>query len=389
MGSKKRERLINTGVNTRVIHHQEDFSEATGSIMPPIFPTSTFVHGNEDGFDYTRSGNPNFRILESVLSDLEECQFASVFSSGVAAITAIVSSLKAGDLILCEENLYGCTVRLFEQVFNRFGLKTLWIDFTKSNFKEVIAKNKPSMIWIESPTNPLLKIIDIEEICNFSNKMHIPVVVDNTFATPLLQRPLKLGATLSLTSTTKYINGHSDALGGAVCTEDSTWRDKLNFAQKALGLNPSPFDCWLITRGIKTLPLRLERQINNASKIANQLANNPLIKSVRYPFRNDHPQCKLAKRQMALGGAIVTATINANQDQTYSFCKSLHFFKMAESLGGIESLVCHPATMTHASVPKETKLKIGITDSLIRFSVGCENIEDLSADLNQAFGIIS
>ncbi len=389
MGSKKRERLINTGVNTRVIHHKENFSEETGSIMPPIFPTSTFVHGNEDGFDYTRSGNPNFRILESVLSDLEECQFSSVFSSGVAAITAIVSSLKAGDLILCEENLYGCTVRLFEQVFNRFGLKTLWIDFTKSNFQEVISNHKPAMIWIESPTNPLLKIIDIEKICTFSNKLQIPVVVDNTFATPLVQRPLKLGATLSLTSTTKYINGHSDALGGAVCTESSAWRDKLNFAQKALGLNPSPFDCWLITRGIKTLPLRLERQIYNASKIANQLADNPLIKSVRYPFRNDHPQFKLAKKQMALGGAIVTAKVNASQDQTYSLCKSLRFFKMAESLGGIESLVCHPATMTHASVPKETKLKVGITDSLIRFSVGCENIEDLSADLNQAFGTIS
>tara|TARA_B100000965_G_scaffold270057_1_gene228433 strand:- start:1513 stop:2682 length:1170 start_codon:yes stop_codon:yes gene_type:complete len=389
MGSTKRERLIKTGINTRVIHHKESFAEDTGSIMPPIFPTSTFVHGNEGGFDYTRSGNPNFRILESVLSDLEECQFASVFGSGVAAITAIVSSLNAGDLILCEENLYGCTVRLFEQVFSRFGLKTLWIDFTKSNFQEVISNHNPSMIWLESPTNPLLKIIDIEEICKFSNKMQIPVVVDNTFATPLLQRPLKLGATLSLTSTTKYINGHSDALGGAVCTESSAWNDKLNFAQKALGLNPSPFDCWLITRGIKTLPLRLERQINNASKIANQLAENQLIKSVRYPFRNDHPQCKLAKRQMTLGGAIVTATLNASQEQTYSFCKSLRFFKMAESLGGIESLVCHPATMTHASVPKETKLKIGITNSLIRFSVGCENIEDLSADLNQAFGIIS
>tara|TARA_B100000579_G_scaffold6747_1_gene5154 strand:+ start:551 stop:1720 length:1170 start_codon:yes stop_codon:yes gene_type:complete len=389
MSSTQKEGRINRGVNTRLIHHKENFSGKTGSIMPPIFPTSTFVHGNEDGFDYTRSGNPNFRILESVLSDLEECQFASVFSSGVAAITAIVSSLQAGDLILCEENLYGCTVRLFEQVFNRFGLRTLWIDFTKSNFQEVISNHKPAMIWIESPTNPLLKIINIEEICKFSSKLQIPVVVDNTFATPLLQKPLKSGATLSLTSTTKFINGHSDALGGAVCTDSSEWRDKLNFAQKALGLNPSPFDCWLITRGIKTLPLRLERQINNASKIANQLADNPLIKSVRYPFRNDHPQCKLARSQMTLGGAIVTATINASQDQTYSFCKSLHFFKMAESLGGIESLVCHPATMTHASVSKETKLKIGITDSLIRFSMGCENIEDLSADLNRAFGIIS
>ena len=389
MGSGKIKKEIKTGVNTRVIHLKENFSEETGSIMPPIFPTSTFVHGNDAGFDYTRSGNPNFRILESVLSDLEECKFASVFSSGVAAITAIVSSLKSGDLILCEENLYGCTVRLFEQVFNRFGLKTLWIDFTNSNFQEVISNHKPAMIWIESPTNPLLKIIDIESICNIANKMQIPVVVDNTFATPLLQKPLKYGATLSLTSTTKYINGHSDALGGAVCTESTEWRDKMNFAQKALGLNPSPFDCWLITRGIKTLPMRLERQVNNASKIANQLADNPAIKNVRYPFRSDHPQCKLAKRQMTGGGAIVTATINANQAQTYSFCKSLNFFKMAESLGGIESLVCHPATMTHASVPKETKLKIGITDSLIRFSVGCEDIEDLHADLNQALGTIS
>ena len=389
MGSRKTEKQINKGVNTRVIHHKEDFSKDTGSIMPPIFPTSTFVHGNKGGFDYTRSGNPNFRILESVLSDLEECQFANVFSSGVAAITAIVSSLKSGDLILCEENLYGCTVRLFEQVFNRFGLKTLWIDFTKSNFQEVISNHKPAMIWIESPTNPLLKIIDIQSICNFANKMKIPVVVDNTFATPLLQKPLKCGATLSLTSTTKYINGHSDALGGAVCTDSAEWSEKLNFAQKALGLNASPFDCWLITRGIKTLPLRLERQINNASKIADQLANNPSIKYVRYPFRSDHPECKLAKKQMTLGGAIVTAIVDATQAQTFSFCKSLNYFKMAESLGGIESLVCHPATMTHASVPRETKLKIGITDSLIRFSIGCEDIEDLSADLNQALGTIS
>ena len=388
MGSEKRKKDLKNGVSTRVIHHKENFTEETGSIMPPIFPSSTFVHGNERGFDYTRSGNPNFRILESVLSDLEECQYASVFSSGVAAITAIVSSLKAGDKILCEENLYGCTVRLFEQVFNRFGLKTQWIDFTNPNFQEVISNHKPAMIWLESPTNPLLKVIDIEGICNFSNKMQIPVVVDNTFATPLIQRPLKLGATLSLTSTTKYINGHSDALGGAICTESSVWIDRLNFAQKALGLNPSPFDCWLITRGIKTLPLRLDKQTHNASKIAKQLADNPAIKSVRYPFRSDHPQFELAQRQMSMGGAIVTATVNATQDQTYSFCKNLHYFKMAESLGGIESLVCHPATMTHASVSREMKLKIGINDSLIRFSVGCEDIEDLSADLNQALGKI-
>ncbi len=389
MSLGKDEKIITSGLSTRVIHHNESYAKETGTIMPPIFPSSTFLHGNESGFDYTRSGNPNFRILESVLSSLEDCKYANVFSSGVAAITAIVSSLKKDDLILCEENLYGCTVRLFEQVFKRFGLRTVWIDFTNSIPEEIIPKLNPAMIWIESPTNPLLKIININKICTIANKMKIPVVVDNTFATPILQQPLKLGATLSLTSTTKYINGHSDALGGAVCTESSEWNTRLIFAQKALGLNPSPFDCWLITRGVKTLPLRLERQVKNASEIANKLADHTLIDVVRYPFRNDHPQSKLAKKQMLSGGAIVTASLNANEKITYSFCKSLRLFKMAESLGGIESLICHPATMTHASVPRETKLKIGITDSLIRFSVGCEDIDDLIADLNQAFEKIS
>ena len=389
MSLEKDGNIHSPGINTRVIHHKESYAKETGTIMPPIFPSSTFSHGNDGGFDYTRSGNPNFRILESVLSSLEDCKYANVFSSGVAAITAIVSSLKKGDLILCEENLYGCTVRLFEQVFSRFGLKTVWVDFTNSIPEEIIPELNPAMIWIESPTNPLLKIIDIKKICNIANQIKVPIVVDNTFATPILQQPLKLGATLSLTSTTKYINGHSDALGGAVCTESPEWNKRLIFAQKALGLNPSPFDCWLITRGVKTLPLRLERQVKNASEIANQLAAHPLIDIVRYPFRNDHPQSKLAKKQMVSGGAIVTASLNANEKTTYSFCKSLRFFKMAESLGGIESLVCHPATMTHASVPRETKLKIGINDSLIRFSVGCEDIDDLITDLNQALEKIS
>ncbi|KGG16969.1 Cystathionine beta-lyase [Prochlorococcus sp. MIT 0603] len=349
--------------------------------MPPIFPSSTFSHGNPEGFDYTRSGNPNFRILETVLASLESCKYSTVFGSGVSAITAIASSLKSGDVVLCEENLYGCTVRLFEQIFHKYGIKTIWLDFTKSSSVESIEELNPSIIWLESPTNPLLKIIDLKKVCTKAKEYGVPVVVDNTFATPLLQKPLELGASISLTSTTKYINGHSDALGGVVCTQDEYWDKQLKFAQKALGLQPSPFDCWLITRGIKTLPLRLQRQVDNAFALANDLANHPSVEWVKYPFRDDHPQYQLAKKQMLKGGAIITANLNANQTQTYSFCKNLKYFTMAESLGGVESLVCHPSTMTHASVSKETKLKLGIGESLIRFSIGCEDLPDLSEDL--------
>ncbi len=372
------------GINTRSIHHGESFSSETGTVMPPIFPSATFAHGNEYGFDYTRSGNPNFRILESVLSSVERCKHVTVFASGVSAITSIVSTLGKGDLVLCEENLYGCTVRLFEEVFRRFGVKTEWIDFTDNSNLEKIDSLRPKMIWLESPTNPMLKVLDISEICSFANERAIPVVVDNTFATPVLQRPLELGATLSLCSTTKYINGHSDALGGAVCTEDVRWKEQLDFAQKSLGLQPSPFDCWLITRGIKTMPLRLERQIANALALAKQLSNHMKVEWVRYPFLASHPQHEIALKQMQGGGAIVTAKLKADQSQTYAMCKSLSYFTMAESLGGVESLICHPATMTHSSVDRDTKIKLGIDDGLVRLSVGCEDLEDLSIDLNRA-----
>ncbi len=384
MASKINNRSHLQGFSTKAIHHGESFAKDTGTVMPPIFPSSTFAHGNPNGFDYTRSGNPNFKILESVLSSLENCEFASVFASGVSAITAIASSMKTGDLVLCEENLYGCTVRLFEKVFHKFGLRTSWVDFTQPSALNKINTLEPAMIWIESPTNPLLKIINIKKICDTANKKQIPVTVDNTFATALLQQPLDLGATLSLTSTTKYINGHSDALGGAICTRDSEWHERMNFAQKALGLQPSPFDCWLITRGVKTLPLRLDRQVKNASALADLLARHPLVNWVRYPFRSDHPQNNIAKQQMNAGGAIITASLKTDLIKTYEICKSLQYFTMAESLGGVESLVCHPATMTHASVKAETRTHLGIDDSLVRFSVGCEDLTDLSTDLNNA-----
>ena len=377
------------GLCTRVIHHGESFADDTGTVMPPIFPTSTFAHGNAAGFDYTRSGNPNFRILDAVLASVEGCAHATVFGSGVSAITAVVSQLQQGDLVLCEENLYGCTVRLFEQVFAKFGLRTQWVDFTQPDALNSIRESMPAMVWLESPTNPLLKVIDLEAVCAVTQPLNIPVVVDNTFATALVQRPLELGATLSLTSTTKYINGHSDALGGAVCTNDPQWHQKMVFSQKALGLQPSPFDCWLITRGIKTLPLRLRQQMVNAAALADQLADHPKVNWVRYPHRPDHPQHAVAKRQMAAGGAIVTVSFAANQVQTYALCKRLRWFTMAESLGGIESLICHPATMTHAAVSAEMKAKLGIDDGLVRFSVGCEDLVDLQADLQQALELLA
>ena len=372
------------GLNTRVIHHGESFASQTGTVMPPIFPSSTFAHGNTEGFDYTRSGNPNFRILDRVLASLEEAAHATVFASGVSAITAVVSQLQQGDLVLCEENLYGCTVRLFEQVFAKFGLRTQWVDFTKADAVELIERSNPAMVWLESPTNPLLKVIDLKAVCSVARERKVPVVVDNTFATALVQRPLQLGATLSLTSTTKYINGHSDALGGVVCTNDPEWHQKMVFSQKALGLQPSPFDCWLITRGIKTLPLRLKQQMANAAALADLLALHPSVNWVRYPHRHDHPQHTVAKQQMTGGGAIVTVSFNTTQEQTYALCKRLRWFTMAESLGGIESLICHPATMTHAAVAENVKRKLGIDDGLVRLSVGCEDLADLQADLQQA-----
>ena len=383
------QQIPDAGLCTRVIHHGTSFADDTGTVMPPIFPTSTFAHGNAGGFDYTRSGNPNFRILDAVLASVEGCEYATVFGSGVSAITAVVSQLQQGDLVLCEENLYGCTVRLFEQVFAKFGLRTQWVDFTQPDALNSIRESMPAMVWLESPTNPLLKVIDLEAVCAVTQPLNIPVVVDNTFATALVQKPLELGATLSLTSTTKYINGHSDALGGAVCTNDPQWHQKMVFSQKALGLQPSPFDCWLITRGIKTLPLRLRQQMTNAAALADQLADHPKVNWVRYPHRPDHPQHAVAKRQMAAGGAIVTVSFAANQVQTYALCKRLRWFTMAESLGGIESLICHPATMTHAAVSAEMKAKLGIDDGLVRFSVGCEDLVDLQTDLQQALELLA
>tara|TARA_Y100000589_G_scaffold322949_1_gene356731 strand:- start:5518 stop:6684 length:1167 start_codon:yes stop_codon:yes gene_type:complete len=372
------------GIKTISIHHGNSFSRETGCVMPPIFATSTFKYGNESNFDYTRSGNPNFQILEDLLKSIENAKYSTVFGSGISAVTAIISSLKKGDTILAESNLYGCTVRMFEQIFNKFGIKTIYYDFTQRDNIQRISTLDPSIIWLESPTNPLLKVINIQEICNKAQENGIPVVVDNTFCTSLIQKPLELGATISLISTTKFINGHSDVLGGATITNDEYWNEKMIFAQKSLGLNPSPFDSWLITRGIKTLPLRIAEQSKNAEIIACELQNHKLIENLIYPFNRNHPQYELAKSQMKMGGAMISLQLNLNKGDTFNFCNKLKYFTLAESLGGVESLICHPASMTHASVEQETKTKLGINDSLVRLSIGCENVEDLIADINQS-----
>jgi len=374
----------NLGFGTRAVHGARGYVGDTGAVMPPVFMTSTFESGNADGFDYTRSGNPNFRLLESAAASLEGASFATCFASGVSAITAVVSSLKAGDLILAEENLYGCTYRLFERVFAKFGLRVRYLDMSRPENWVAIREARPALVWLESPTNPLLKIVDIAGISRLGTECGIPVLVDNTFASPFLQRPLELGATLSLSSTTKYVNGHSDCLGGIVATNDDVWRERMIFAQKALGLQPSPFDMWLTARGQRTLALRMERHCASALELAGWLEQKAAVRTVRYPFLPSHPQHDLARKQMSGGSGIIVAELACSAEAALAFCRRLRLFTLAESLGGVESLICHPPTMTHASVPPDVRRKVGIGDGLLRFSVGIEDVADLKEDIESA-----
>lgn len=372
------------GFETRAIHRGRDFVGETGAVSPPVWLTSTFEYGNPNGFDYTRSGNPNFRLLERTIASLEGAEHATVFASGVSAITAVASTLKSGDVVLAEENVYGCTYRLFDKVFAKFGVRVEYADLADPASYSRIEAVRPCLVWIESPTNPLLKVLDIAAIAERSRAAGSVLVVDNTFASSHAQRPLELGADLSLLSTTKYLNGHSDALGGAVCSNDAAWQERMIFAQKALGLHPSPMDCWLTLRGIKTLAVRMERHHANALAFARFLEAEAGAKWVRYPWLESHPQHDVARRQMHGGGSgIVTVDFGLGLEATLDFVGGLRYFPKAESLGGVESLCCHPASMTHASVPRETREAVGITDSLVRFSVGIETVEDLIADVRE------
>lgn len=370
--------------DTAAIHVGQEPDQETGAVIPPVYLTSTFAQnepGKTRGYDYTRSGNPGFNRLAATLARLEQAEFATVFGSGMAAVTAVISTLSSGDHVVAEENIYGCTYRIYDQVFKKFGITISYVDLSDpANYAE-IGKQKPALVWIESPTNPLLKIIDIEAVAHAAHEAGTELLVDNTFASPYFQNPIALGADVCLSSTTKYINGHSDCLGGVVCTNSTDWNEKMIFAQKAIGLNPSPFDCWLISRGLKTLGIRMEKHFANALKVSSFLEELACTETVRYPFLPSHPQHALAKKQMRGGSGIVTALFDLPIEQVVKLISNLTLFSLAESLGGIESLICHPASMTHASIPKPEREAVGITDGLVRFSIGIEDADDLIADI--------
>ncbi len=372
---------------TRAIHAGCEPDSRTGAIMTPIFQTSTYVQespGKDKGYDYSRTHNPTRTALEENIASLEEGQYGLAFSSGMSAISTITQLLNSGDHIICGDDVYGGTFRLFDKVLKRYHLQFDFLDLTDSRSLELHIKDNTRLVWIETPSNPLLKIIDIEAIADITKKNNILTVVDNTFATPFFQKPLKLGADIVMHSTTKYLNGHSDVIGGAVVTNDKGLHEKLQFLQNAVGAVPSPFDCFLVLRGIKTLAVRMERHEESSIKIAQFLDNHPKVKKTVYPGLQSHPGHQIAKKQMSGFGGIITFFIKGGLEASREFLERVKVFSLAESLGGVESLIEHPAIMTHASLPKEVREKTGITDELIRVSVGIENVDDLTDDLQKA-----
>lgn len=365
--------------------------ELTGSVIPPIYQTSTFAQtspGEHKGYEYTRSHNPTRTRLESCLASLENANFCMVTSSGMSACSLIFQSLPQGSKILCGDDVYGGTYRLLNTIYNdRFEIKHI---NTTDNESVKIELNsfKPDLVWIESPTNPMLQISDIKAICNSAHIVGAKVVVDNTFMSPYFQNPLDLGADMVMHSLTKYINGHSDVVGGAIMLNDSVQYEKLWYLQNSIGPSQSPFDSWLVLRGIKTLSVRMRAHEENALNIANFLNKHPKVEKVIYPGLESHPQHELAKSQMNGYGGMLSLYIKGGLLESNKFLKQLSLFTLAESLGGVESLIEHPAIMTHASVPVEERNKLGISDNFIRLSVGIEDIEDLKTDLKQALDAI-
>jgi len=375
------------GFETRAIHAGQRPDPATGAVVTPLYLTSTFEHsapGEFKGYDYSRAGNPTRAAFESCLASLEGARHGFAFASGCVGTATVAHLLAAGDHVVACDDMYGGTYRLFEQVFRRYGIDFSYVDLTDADALAGALRSETRLVWIESPTNPLMKLIDIARVAELAHEADAWLMVDNTFMSPYLQRPIGLGADLVLHSTTKYINGHSDCLGGVVATDDAEWQERLLFAQKALGLQPSPFDTWLTARGAKTLALRMERHCANALTLAEHLERHPQVRWVRYPFLASHPQHRLARTQMGGGSGIVALELDAPLDACIAACKRLRLFTLAESLGGIESLACHPASMTHASVPAAVRAEVGIGDSLVRLSVGIEDAGDLIADLDRA-----
>lgn len=375
-------------IATRVIHVGGEPDKETGAIMPPIYQTSTFVQsspGVHKGYEYSRSHNPTRTRLEECLASLENAKHAVVTASGLSAEMLIMHALPAGSTIVCGDDVYGGTYRLFTTVFNSLH-KFVFIDTTDLKLVEkTLKEHKPAMLWLESPTNPLLKITDIVKASALAKKTKTKVVVDNTFMSPYFQNPLDLGADIVLHSMTKYINGHSDVVGGSLMLNDSDMYKKLWVLQNSIGPSQSPFDSWLVLRGIKTLAIRMEAHQKNAMKVAAWLEKHPKVEKVVYPGLKSHPQHAIAKKQMKGFGGMITFFLKGDIKKCNKFLSTVKLFSLAESLGGVESLIEHPAIMTHASVPKKTREAIGLTDNLIRLSVGIENVDDLIKDLEVAF----
>lgn len=373
---------------TKVIHVGGEPDPITGAIMPPIYQTSTYVQsspGEHKGYEYTRSHNPTRTRLEECLASLENAKHCLVTASGLSASSLIMHMLPKGSKIICGDDVYGGTYRLFSKVFPDIH-QFKFVDTTNlKNLEKEIETFKPALVWLETPTNPLLKISDISAVCALAKKVKALVVVDNTFMSPFFQNPLDQGADIVLHSMTKFINGHSDVVGGAMMFNSDEIREKLFFYQNAIGPCQSPFDSWLVLRGIKTLAVRMKAHEQNAIKISSYLENHAKVERVVYPGLKSHPQHDLAKKQMKGFGGMITFFLKGGIDESRRFLENVKLFALAESLGGVESLVDHPAIMTHASIPKAVREQLGIHDNLIRLSVGIEDCDDLIADLERAF----
>lgn len=376
---------------TKFIHAGSHPDPSTGAIMTPIYQTSTYVQespGVNKGFEYARSQNPTRQALEEAMAVIENGKYGLVFGSGVAATDAVLKLLKPGDEVICSNDLYGGSYRLFTKVFEKFGIRFHFIDTTDSAKVEAAVTAQTKLLWVETPTNPLMNITDIAAVVTIARKHpDILVTVDNTFASPYLQNPLKLGADIVMHSATKYLGGHSDVIQGALMLNDAALRERLYFIQKSCGAVPGPMDCFLVLRGIKTLHVRMERHCANGERIAHWLRAHSKVDRVYWPGFTDHPNHDIARAQMRGFGGMISFTLkDESTEAAMNVLSSTKVFSLAESLGGVESLINHPATMTHASIPREERLKNGLSDGLIRLSVGIEDVEDLIEDLGQAIG---
>jgi len=375
--------------NTKAIHAGQHPEEISGAVMPPIFQTSTYSQEAPNvnkGYDYARVGNPTRSALEQLIAGIEDADECACFASGVSAMDAILKALRPGDHVITTNDLYGGSYRLFRQVFEPYGIDFTFVDMTDLALVEDAVTENTKLMWIETPTNPLLRIIDISELSSIAHKHEVFTVVDNTFASPYLQQPLHLGADAVMHSTTKFLGGHSDIIGGAVASSDKEFMENIRFQVKTSGAVPGPMDCYLTLRGIKTLHVRVERAVENAKKIAEFLEGHPKVETTIYPGLSSHPQHQLASKQMKDFGAMVSFSLKNNSIEAASeFMSNTKIFTLAESLGGVESLISHPASMTHGSIPKDVREAAGLKDSLIRLSVGIEDADDLTEDLKNSF----